>query len=464
MYQNRRKVRIVYLLIDILLIGTAFYVAYQFNPDSVPRDFSGFKAYPPVFSLWAVTLVFLLNNHHLYSTDRSLSILQESWQVTKCVLFSSILAALLIFGFKIDIFSRLVFIESTLFLLVVISLWRTIKRIYVRHLVEKGYSNYNVVIVGAGKIGLGLAEQIRNNSYLGIRIVGFLDDSKTSAINGYKVIGKIADLDEVVKKHYIDEIYVTIPSERKISSDIILKGAKLHKAVRIVAEHFDMPYRKVGLNYLGFIPMITYLEKDLHGSEQFFKGFFDVVVAGLLLIFLFPLFVIISLLIKFESPGSVFYISKRCGKKGAIFNFYKFRSMIESADRYKEELRMKSEVDGPIFKMRKDPRVTLVGKFLRRNSLDELPQLMNVLKGDMSLIGPRPFPVDESERVENKYISRLNIKPGITGLAQISGRSDLSFKHWARWDTWYINNWSLGLDFIILWRTIPVVLKGRGAY
>ncbi len=464
MYKNRKNVHLVYLFVDILLIGIAFYVAYQLNPDSVPQDFLGFKAYPPVFSLWAVTLIFLLNSFHLYSTDRSLNVLEESWQVTKCVLFSSILAALLIFGFKIDIFSRLVFIEATLLLLVFISFWRTIKRIYVRHLVGKGYSNYNVVIVGAGKIGLGLAEQIHNNPYLGIKIVGFLDDSKTSAINGYRVIGKTSDLEEVIREYYIDEIYVTIPSERKVASDAILKGAKLHRTVRVVAEHFDLPYRKVGLNYVGFIPMITYLEKSMHGSEQFFKRFFDVVMATLFLNLFLPLFVLISLFIKFECPGPVFYISKRCGKKGVVFNFYKFRSMVEDADKYKDELRQKSEVDGPIFKMRKDPRITSVGRFLRKYSFDELPQLINVLKGDMSLVGPRPFPVEESEKVENKYISRLNIKPGITGLAQISGRSDLSFRHWARLDTWYINNWSLGLDFMILWRTVPVVLKAKGAY
>jgi exopolysaccharide biosynthesis polyprenyl glycosylphosphotransferase len=339
-----------------------------------------------------------------------------------------------------------------------------VKRIYVRQLVKKGYSNCNVLIIGAGKMGMALAEQIHDNPYLGIRIKGFLDDSKVTAINGYKVLGKIGDLEEVTKKYFIDEIYVTIPSERKVTSDVVLKGAKLKKSVRIVAEHFDLPYRKVGLNYLGFIPMVTYLEQDLHGTEKFFKHFLDVVVSGISLILLFPVFVVIGVLIKLDSPGPVLYISNRCGKKGNIFRFYKFRSMFAGADMHKEDLRSKSEVDGPIFKMRKDPRLTRFGSVLRKYSIDELPQLINVLKGDMSLIGPRPFPVEESEKVENKYISRLNIKPGITGLAQISGRSDLSFRRWARWDVWYINNWSLGLDLKILWRTVPVVLKGKGAY
>ena len=146
------------------------------------------------------------------------------------------------------------------------------------------------------------------------------------------------------------------------------------------------------------------------------------------------------------------------------FDFYKFRSMVKDADEHKETLRKKSEVDGPIFKIRNDPRLTTVGKILRRYSLDELPQLFNVIKGDMSLVGPRPFPIEESENFENKHIPRLNIRPGMTGLAQVKGRSDLKFDNCIRWDMWYIANWSLWLDLKILLWTIPAVLKGKGAY
>jgi len=361
-------------------------------------------------------------------------------------------------------FSRLVFIEAAFFLGFGLSLWRTLKRIYVRTLVKSGLLNYNVLIIGAGKIGLALTEQIHDNPNLGIKIIGFLDDTKETAVNGFKMLGKIKDLEDVVRKNFIDEIYITIPSERKIASDIILRGAKLKRSVRIVAEHFDLPNRRVRLDYIGFMPLITYVEEGPHASEHFIKRLLDVVASGLLLILLFPLMVILVLLIKVDSSGPVFYISKRCGKKGRIFDFYKFRSMIEDADRYKEKLKLKSEVKGPIFKMKTDPRITRLGRFLRKYSLDELPQLINVIKGDMSLVGTRPFPVEETERIENKYITRLNIKPGITGLAQISGRSNLTFRHWARWDTWYINNWSFGLDLKILLRTISVVLKGTGAY
>lgn len=464
MFKDRRRIHLVYFIFDCFVISACFYLSYMLNPESLSGDPFAWRSYFEVFAFWGMTLVFLLQGARLYSTDRYLSIIQEWGKVSRCVIFASVIAALLIFILKVNIFSRLIFLESLLLLTVSLSSWRTIKRIYTRYLLRQGFFNYNVLIIGAGKIGFALTEQILDNPNLGIKIIGFLDDSKEHGANGFRVLGKIKDLEEVVRKYFIDDIYITIPSERKATSDVILRAARLKKSVRIVAEHFDLPYRKVRLDYVGFMPLITYIEEAPHASEHFIKRFLDVAVAGFTLILLLPLLLIIALLIKLDSPGPILYVSKRCGKKGRVFNFYKFRSMVEDADSRKEELKSRSEVDGPIFKMKKDPRITRLGRFMRKYSLDELPQLVNVIKGDMSLVGTRPFPVEETARIENKYVTRLNIKPGITGLAQIHGRSDLPFKQWARWDTWYINNWSFGLDLKILLRTITVVLKGTGAY
>ncbi|MCX5704013.1 MAG: sugar transferase [Candidatus Omnitrophica bacterium] len=463
-YLDKRRIHFLYLIVDILLVAVSYYLPYKYNPSLVAQNILGFKLYFPVFALWGISLIFLLNNCNLYTTDRSLSILAEWWLVIKCVLFSSVLAVLYIFALKIEIFSRVVFFEAIFLLAFSLCLWRSAKRAYVRNLIRKGYFNKNILIVGSGRAGVVLSEEIENNSYLGLKIIGFLDDTRTGEIGSYKVLGKIQDLETIVKRDFIDEIYITIPSERKVTSEVLLQAIKLGKTIRVVAERFDLPYRKVDLNYIGFIPLVTYFERGLHGTEQTIKRLFDFIGAGMILILLSPLFLIIGILIKLESPGPVFYLSSRCGKKGRIFNFYKFRSMINNADNYKEYLRPHSEVRGPIFKIKKDPRITRLGRLLRRYSLDELPQLINVLKGDMSLVGPRPFPVDESQGLEDKYMPRLNIKPGITGLAQIRGRSDLAFERWARWDLWYINNWSFGLDLRILWWTIPSVLKGKGAY
>lgn len=465
MFKRPSRVYFVYILLDILSIGFSFYLPYKFNPDLVPYNYPpGLRSYLAVYFFWGIVLIFFLKGAFLYYTDRHLSISKEWRNVAKCVLSASILNVLFIFILKLEIFSRLVFIESTILLLLSLSAWRTIKRVYVRRLIRKGYANYNVLIVGAGGAGLALAEEIKTFPYLGIKTIGFLDDTKTGEVNGSRVLGKIDDIDRIVNKYFVDEIYVTIPSERKIVAKIIQKGTKLGRTVRIVAEHFNMPYRQVMLNYIGGIPLMTYFEKSPKASESLFKRLLDVAISGASLILLSPLFAILAYLIKLESPGPAFYVSKRSGRKGVPFDLYKFRSMVKNADSRKEALRDKSEVEGPIFKIRNDPRLTVVGKFLRKYSIDELPQLINVLKGDMSLVGPRPFPVEESDKVEYKHIPRLNIKPGITGLAQVKGRSDLKFNNWMRWDIWYVDNWSLGLDIRILLWTIPAVLKGKGAY
>jgi exopolysaccharide biosynthesis polyprenyl glycosylphosphotransferase len=417
-----------------------------------------------VYIFWGVVLTLFIHSESLYYTNRYLSITGEWLKVGRCVLYTSVMTVFFIFALKIDIFPRSVFIETTVSLLFTLSAWRTFKRIWVRYLIKNGYSNQNAVVVGAGAAGVSLAEEIASFPYLGIKICGFLDDKKTEGCQNIKVLGKICDLEKVVNKYFIDEIYVTIPSERSVVAEVIQKGTKLGRTVRVMAEYFNLPYRNVRLSHLGSIPLMTYFEKAPRASESIVKRAIDVVLSGLILLLAMPLLFLVAFLIKAESPGPVFFVSRRSGKKGVPFEIYKFRSMVDNADVMKEKLRHKSDVEGPIFKIRKDPRFTRIGRFLRKYSIDELPQLVNVLKGDMSLVGPRPFPVEESDKVENRHIPRLNIKPGITGLAQVKGRSDLKFSNWMRWDIWYVENWSIWLDIKILFWTIPVVLAGKGAY
>jgi exopolysaccharide biosynthesis polyprenyl glycosylphosphotransferase len=309
-----------------------------------------------------------------------------------------------------------------------------------------------------------LIQEILDSSFLGLKIIGILDDKKMGEVGGFKILGDFSKLEYVIKKHFVDEVFIAGHLPAHSIEDIIAQCVKLDRSVRLLIEDFKSSLQKLSLNYLGSAPLVTYYEKNPASSKFLAKRIFDVIISGLLLIVLFPLLFIIAVCVRFESKGPIFYTSKRSGRKGIVFNFYKFRSMVYNADKLKEQIRHKSEVDGPIFKIKKDPRLTKIGAFLRKYSLDELPQLFNVLKGDMSLVGPRPFPVEESDRIEYKHIPRLGIRPGITGLAQVKGRSDLKFGQWMRWDTWYIKNWSLGLDIRILLWTIPTILKGRGAY
>ena len=467
MHTVRRRIHLAYFLVDFLLIGFSFYFPSALNPGLFPANIEEVRLYLITFSSWGVILIFILNNHQLYLTDRHISITQELFKVARCILYSSILVALFIFLTKIDIFSRLIFLEANLLLAVQLSVWRVIKRIYVRYLIRSGYGNYNVLIIGVNKQSLFLIDEIRNNPYLGLKVVGLLDGNKE--IEGLeqeniRILGKIEDLERIVKQNFIDEIYIADIYRRSLVTEIIKKAEKLGKTVRVVVENFDMSYRRIGVNYIGIMPLMTYYESLAHGADSAWKRCLDIVAGIGVLILLFPLLVIIAILVKLDSRGPVFYVSQRSGRKGIAFNFYKFRSMVKDAEKQRSALSDKSEVKGPIFKIRQDPRLTRVGKILRKYSLDELPQLFNVLKGDMSLVGPRPFPVEESNKIEYQHIPRLNIRPGITGLAQVRGRSNLKFNQWMRWDTWYMENWSLGLDMRILFWTVPAVFKGRGAY
>ena len=466
MYQERRYVHLVYLVVDIILIAFSFYLSYslRYSQSLIAKNFPDYQEYFLLFFLWAISLIFILNNHRLYSTDRSLTIPREIWLIIRSVFFSSVLAGLAMFLLQMKSFSRFIFILINLLLILNLSLWRAIKRIIIRYRIKKGYYNMNILIVGAGRAGSLLAEEINNHPYLGLKVVGFIDDAKTGKILDYDILGKTKNLEEIIRRYYVDEIYITIPSQRQKVSEILTLGKKLNKTVRIMADSFSFPFADIKLNYIGLIPLIRYTQREFHKSEILIKRFLDVVVASILLIILSPLLAIIAFLIKIDSPGPVFYISQRCGKKGRLFNFYKFRSMKVGADKEKELLKEKSEVKGPVFKIRNDPRITRLGRFLRKYSLDELPQLINVVKGEMSLVGPRPPLPNEVAKYDTWQMRRLEVKPGITCLWQVRGRSDLSFYKWVKWDLWYIDHWSLGLDLMILLWTIPAVLKRKGAY
>jgi len=466
MYRDRRRVHFSYLLVDIFFIGVSFYLSYLLrnNLQFIPINLITLKQYSMIFVLWTMSLIFILNNFHLYSTDRSLTIPQEILRVLKAVLYSAILVSVIIFALKVEFFSRLIFVAVTLSLFITLSFWRVIKRILVRYRISNGYYNFNVLIIGAGKTGKELIEEVQDNPYLGIKVIGFLDDYKTGGINGYKILGKIEDLEKIAQTKFIDEIYITIPSQRNIVSKVLSKARALGKTVRILADNFEIPMYQVKINYVGFFPLVSYYEKSIHGTDCLVKRVLDLIIGTTLMTMLLPVFLIIAFLIKLDSPGPILYISKRSGRKGEIFNFYKFRSMYKNADKEKENLRHKSEVKGPIFKIKNDHRITRLGRVLRRYSLDELPQLISVLKGDMTLVGPRPLPEDESNQCEEWQLRRLEVKPGITCMAQVRGRSDISFYKWMKWDLWYVDNWSLSLDFRILFWTIPAVLKRKGAY
>ncbi len=470
------KISIIYLIIDLVLIGFCLALPYilRYNPDALQRiHFTGSAAflllpsldqYSLIYLFWAILVVLFFFLFDLYETKRELSYLDEVSLVLKAVFFSSLPIAAAVFFLQVKIFSRLVFLHNLLGLAFCLSLWRMGKRYLVRRRVARGFNNRHVLIVGAGKVGGALAREIARERYLGLEVVGFLDDQPERAGPGLKILGGTGDFEEVAQREFVDEVLVSIPSHRDLVARLISQARKMGKSIRVVPDLLSLGMEGIKASYLGRIPLLEYYGKGLHGADLFLKRSFDITVSFFALLLLCPLLLLIAAAVRIDSQGPVIYVSRRNGKKGKLFNFYKFRTMVKDAEGMLESLRHLDETDGPIFKIRNDPRVTGVGKFLRRYSLDELPQFWNVLRGDMSLVGPRPPTPNEVAKYEDWQLKRLEIRPGMTCLWQVKGRSNLSFREWMKYDLFYIENWSFWLDIKIILRTILVVLRREGAY
>jgi exopolysaccharide biosynthesis polyprenyl glycosylphosphotransferase len=245
---------------------------------------------------------------------------------------------------------------------------------------------------------------------------------------------------------------------------VLGKIKKYDISIRIIPEMYDIAASAIQFKSSDLYPYVEVVKTPLRGVNLFLKRLVDLLLSGIGLILLIPVFVVVSILIKLDSKGPIFFKQRRIGKNGIQFTMYKFRSMVANAEELKERLKDQNEMDGPVFKIKEDPRITKLGKFIRKYSIDELPQLFNVFRGDMSLIGPRPPLVEEVEQYNDYQWRRLDVRPGLSGLWQISGRNHVSFEEWVSLDIYYIENWSMKLDTKILLQTIPVVLFGKGAY
>ena len=463
MIKTLNKTKPVYMIVDLLCITASFWLPYIIRYNEIYH--THLSEYGFIFLLELVLIFIFFKNKKLYSTDRGMTIPQELGRVIVNIIYVQIIICSVIFFSHYLFFSRFILLANIILLCGLLGGWRVIKRIILRKLIREGFRNINILIVGAGKTSELIVGEIKQRAYLGFNIVGFLDDTQTGNIYDKPVLGNLSDFVEVAKKYFVDEVIITMLPERKIIAELIEQMGKMQLGVMVAPEYFEGSLPVVDINRIGVVPVLTYNTRKPHPSEVISKRAFDFFVSLFLLVLLFPLLLIIAVLIKLTSAGPVFFSSRRVGMKGVNFNFYKFRSMVENAEELKDELLGQNEVqDKVMFKIKEDPRITKVGKFLRRYSLDELPQLFNVLIGNMSMVGPRPPLLGEVEKYGSNHIDRLSIKPGITGLSQIRGRSDLSFSRWVRWDIWYINNWSFALDLKILWGTIPAVLKGKGAY
>jgi len=277
----------------------------------------------------------------------------------------------------------------------------------------------------------------------------------------------VEQLNSVIANQPIDEVLVALPMDRygPLVETIVHECEEQGIIVRLRTGMSRLQIARSYVDELEGVPVMTFQSGPPDSWQLIMKRVIDILGSIALLVALAPLFALVMLLIRLESQGSIFFAQERIGLNKRRFRMWKFRTMVHGADRLQHTLEELNEADGPVFKIKKDPRITRVGKLLRRFSIDELPQLINVVMGDMSLVGPRPLPVRDVDRIDIRWQKRrFSIKPGITCLWQVSGRSDIGFNDWVRLDLDYIDRWSLRLDLLILLKTIPAVFKGPGAY
>lgn len=317
----------------------------------------------------------------------------------------------------------------------------------------------NVLIVGAGATGRRIAASFSSQPSDGRVLYGLLDDELPL---GNGVIGRVRDLARLARTGFVDEVILAAPRDRSLTQRIVREAEQLRLDVEMVPEMFGCKMAENEFGRIDDLPIIYVHAEQLPTAGLVIKRTIDVIGAGTALLILSPVLAIIALLIKLDSRGSVLYCAQRAGRKGRLFRCFKFRTMVCHAQGLKEQLRQKNERTGPIFKIAHDPRITRIGQFLRRYSLDELPQLWNVLRGDMSLVGPRPHPADDYAAYELEHLARLDVTPGITGLWQVTARRDPSFERAMELDREYIRTWSLASDARILVKTMLAVVRGSG--
>jgi exopolysaccharide biosynthesis polyprenyl glycosylphosphotransferase len=342
---------------------------------------------------------------------------------------------------------------------------------------RRGINIRKALVVGSGVAGQRIMKDILERPDLGYKLAGYTSDSAdgpgstswTVPIKrrngGLHRLGGVKDVGRILGQEHLHEVIVALPANHHAQILNIIDSCRQYGVdFKLVPDLFEMRFHEVNIDSLNGVPLIGVKDLALQGFNLYVKRVLDIALALVALTVAAIPMLLIAIGVKVSSPGPVFFKQRRVGKHGKEFTCYKFRSMYRDAEARLEELRKYNEVDGPIFKMKNDPRLTPLGKFLRKFSLDELPQFFNILRGDMSWVGPRPPTPNEVTQSSDWHLKRLDVTPGLTGLWQVSGRSDLSFDEMVKLDIYYAENWSLAVDAMIILRTIPAVLKQEGAY
>lgn len=468
----------IHKTLDITWVVLAYVLAYHIKGDWLPLGLAGLTAHPNYYLILAIAVIICYLSFEIssfYQSHRDQSFAKIFTKIIKAVIVSELGLIFCIFVFHIEDVSRLFIGIFAFLLLILLTSSKFAVYTILRYHRKKDYNTRNVLIVGSQQMAVEMIKAIFKNPGSGFRIIGCLEtfayEERIGAIvyGDVKVIGTLKIYPKLLLEKTVDEV-IFAQSLEKIENinEFIHFAEELGIHVRIMPDFqlqkimFRPETARIYMEQFVGMPTIAISSISPRDGELAIKIFVDYLCAGMGLFVLAPLFIIIGICIKVTSPGPIFFIQERCGLNGRHFSMIKFRTMVSDAEDQRTNLEQHNVMDGPVFKMIDDPRITPIGKLLRKTSLDELPQLVNILKGEMSLIGPRPPIPAEVVKYKPWQRRRLSMKPGLTCIWQVSGRNNLCFEDWMRLDLQYIDTWSPWLDIKILLLTIREVVGCNG--
>jgi exopolysaccharide biosynthesis polyprenyl glycosylphosphotransferase len=472
MQRHSRTLMLIQAGIDFVLINVAFWLAdiiryeLRFPITVAEANYVAFTEYIPISLLLSLGLLLIYRIEGIYNYVRGRTWLEEMYGLLTATFTGIVILVFIFFFFRPQFYSRLIYLYAGILIVILLTLSRVATRLVLSSLRKRSIGVDRAIIVGGGELGRAIMRNVLAQPDLGYRIEGFVDDDPNKGTIGtFPLLGGTDQLSRLLRQRPVDEVIITLPWHARDKIVRIMEDAESAGArVKIVPDLFQLSLSKIAVDAVGGIPLIGVKESAISGGALSIKRVMDVLLSIFLFILLLIPMAIIAVVIKFSSPGPVIFKQARVGRGGNLFTAYKFRTMRVGAEHEKKELEHLNEASGPLFKIKNDPRMTRSGKWLRRTSLDELPQLFNVMRGDMSLVGPRPPLPNEVAAYEEWHKRRLDVAPGVTGLWQVSGRSELTFDEMVMLDLYYIENWSPWLDLWILVKTIPALFTARGAY
>jgi exopolysaccharide biosynthesis polyprenyl glycosylphosphotransferase len=478
LFRSHSAASILAVSLDFLTVFLASAIAARFRPlaPAVPgaaRTLPSFHSSTAFFAahlVWfGLCLIFFMRSYGLYRPPQQMSGLHELRMGIHAVVIAGLTLCGTLYLTGGAFISRLEVLLTILFTFLLLTARRTAQRHMLYQRYRAGIETRNILIVGNGRVAHALRNHLLSLHHHGFRFKGFIltpadaQCDQTDDPNPHDIAGTLDNLLTRARELFVDEIFLSVPTDSAFVLRLVQDARCFGIDVRAVPDLYDGLAWNAPVEYFGQFPTLPLHRRDLPLGSALAKRLLDLSLAAACLLLLAPLLALIATIIKLDSPGPIFYVAKRIGRKGRTFDCYKFRSMVPNADQLRADLADRNERDGILFKIAHDPRVTRIGRLLRKYSLDELPQLLNILRGDMSLVGPRPPMADEVSRYELPHLRRLDVLPGLTGLWQVEARQDPSFDSYISLDTAYVENWSLLLDLKILLRTVAVVVAGTGS-